>query len=166
MGHVATLIIDGVDQAGELPGADDVRNEEMGAYGVIGRPGLAEPSEDPEVRGIEVLGPAIGYGFGSPATTLEVQVYEEPVGGDDGVLGAVLANPGTYVSCDFDGPSHGLCALQPAPIGAGIHLLIKVVERVVNGGHGFLPAGGWSADDVLVVVRPVTILPADRFQSS
>ena len=116
----------------------------MGAYGVIGRPGLAEPSEDPEVRGIEVLGPAIGYGFGSPATTLEVQVYEEPVGGDDGVLGTVLVYPGTYVSCDFDGSSHGLGALQPASIGAGIHPPIQVVERVVNGGRGISPCG-WMA---------------------
>ena len=72
-------------------------------------------------------------------STLEVQVYEEPVGGGDGVLGGALANPGTNVSCDFDGPSHGLSALQPTPIGAGIHLLVRVVEPVVNGGHGISP---------------------------
>ena len=43
MRHVATLIGDRIDQAGEVPGVDDVRHEEMGAYGITVGHGLAEP---------------------------------------------------------------------------------------------------------------------------
>ena len=63
--HVATLIVDGVDQAGELPSLEDVRDEKMGTYGIIGGYGLAEPAEDPVMRGFEVPGPSIGDGLGS-----------------------------------------------------------------------------------------------------
>ena len=82
--------MNGVDQACELLGVEDVGNKEMSPYGVGGGHGLAEPPDYPVVRRLEVPGPAIGDGFGPSAATLEVHVDDEPIAGDDRILRGVL----------------------------------------------------------------------------
>ena len=141
MRHVATLIVDGVDEAGVLPGLEDMRDEKMCAYVVIGGRGLAESPEHPVVRGVEVLGPAVGDWLGAPTATLEVQVDEEPVGGDYGILGGVLIDPGAYEPRDIEDPPQCLDAFRSVPVGTGIHLPVRIIQCTVNGGHVGSPSG-------------------------